>query len=232
MIANAPQVWNKGEYRIARKKMVEMQIKKRGIKDPRVLTAMAETPRHFFVDEAQAAQAYLDTPLPIGYGQTISQPFIVALMLEALNLAPTDRVLEVGFGSGYQTALLASLAAEVWAVERIEGIFNKGRANLARLGQTNVQLKLADGTLGWPQEIAYDAIIVAAGGPRLPQPLIDQLALGGRLIVPVGPSDDYQKLTLVTKEADGSLLRETVGEYCRFVNLVGRHAWAEGSGGS
>jgi len=215
--------WNPEEYRIARRKMVDQQLIRRGIRDQAVLEALRQTPRHLFVDEAQAAQAYGDSPLPIGYGQTISQPYIVALMLEALEISPEDRVLEVGSGSGYQTALLAFLAAEVYAVERLEPIFLKGRENLARLDFDNVHLKLDDGTLGWPEMAPFEAIVVAAGGPRLPQPLIEQLAPGGRLIVPVGP-DKSQKLTLVKKDRAGDFSRSAVGD-CRFVALVGRHGW-------
>jgi len=218
--------WNADDFRIARRRMVDQQLKRRGIRDSRVLEAMTRIPRHFFVDEAQAAQAYLDSPLPIGYGQTISQPFIVAVMVEALRLQPTDRVLEIGSGSGYQTAVVASLAAEVVAVERVEPLFHKGRENLARLGFQNIHLILDDGTLGWPALAPYEAVIVAAGGPRVPQPLIDQLAPGGRLIVPVGPTKTSQKLTLVTKDRTGALSREILGD-CRFVALVGHHGWSD-----
>lgn len=219
--------WNADDYRIARRRMVDQQLKRRGIRDARVLEAMAVVPRHFFVDEAQAAQAYLDSPLPIGYGQTISQPYIVALMVEALRLQPADRVLDIGSGSGYQTAILASVAAEVVSVERVEPLFHKGRENLARLNFQNISLILDDGTLGWPALAPYDAIIVAAGGPRVPQPLIDQLAPGGRLIVPVGPTKTSQKLILVTRDREGaSLSREILGE-CRFVALVGRYGWSD-----
>lgn len=217
--------WNADDFRIARRRMVDQQLKRRGIRDSRVLEAMIRIPRHFFVDEAQAAQAYLDSPLPIGYGQTISQPFIVALMVEALRLQPTDRVLEIGSGSGYQTAIVASLAAEVVAVERVEPLFQKGRENLARLDFQNIHLILDDGTLGWPALAPYEAVIVAAGGPRVPQPLIDQLAPGGRLIVPVGPTKTSQKLTLVIKDMAGALSREILGD-CRFVALVGHHGWS------
>ncbi|MDR2725171.1 MAG: protein-L-isoaspartate(D-aspartate) O-methyltransferase [Candidatus Adiutrix sp.] len=219
--------WNPEDYHIARRKMVEMQIKGRGLNDPRLLAVMQSVPRHFFVEEAQAAQSYADTPLPIGYGQTISQPYIVALMIAALDLAPTDRVLEIGFGSGYQTALLASLAGEVFAVERLEPIFRKGRDNLARLGQANIHLKLDDGTEGWPELAPFGAIIVSAGGPRVPRPLLDQLGPGGRLVIPVGPTAALQKLTLVTKAPPGGTdERRTLGD-CRFVALVGRHGWSE-----
>jgi protein-L-isoaspartate(D-aspartate) O-methyltransferase len=217
--------WNQDDYAIARRHMVEQQLKARGLADERVLEAMSRVPRHFFVDEAQAAQAYRDTALPIGYGQTISQPYIVGLMVEALGLSPGDRVLEIGSGSGYQTAVLAELAAEVLAVERLKPLFLKGRANLARLGLTNIRLKLDDGTLGWPELAPYQAVVVAAGGPRAPQPLVDQLAPGGRLIVPVGPTEKSQKLTLITKDQEGRLSRSTLGD-CRFVALVGRHAWS------
>ena len=216
--------WNPDEYRIARRKMVEKQLVGRGIKDQRLLEVFSKTPRHFFVDEAQAAQAYLDTPLPIGYGQTISQPYIVALMIEALDLTSSDKILEIGSGSGYQTAILAALVAEVLAVERIEALFNKGRENLSRLNLKNIRLKLDDGTLGWPEEAPFNAVIVAAGGPRVPQPLVDQLAPGGRMVVTVGPTNKVQKLTLVKKEADGSISRSALGD-CRFVALVGHHGW-------
>ena len=224
MTKAAPIRWNPDDYRIARRRMVDQQLKKRGIADPGVLEAMIQVPRHFFVDEAQALQAYTDSPLPIGYGQTISQPYIVAAMVEALNLKPADRVLEIGSGSGYQTAVLAALAGEVLAVERIEPLFHKGRANLAKLDCGNIRLKLDDGTLGWPEMAPFDAIIVAAGGPRVPQPLVDQLAPGGRLIVPVGSTASQQKLTLVTKDQAGEISRSTLGD-CRFVALVGRHGW-------
>lgn len=216
--------WNPDDYSIARRKMVETQLAGRDIKDRRVLDVFNKVPRHFFVDEAQAAQAYLDTPLPIGYGQTISQPYTVALMVEALNLSPADLVLEIGSGSGYQTAILASLAKEVMAVERIEALYHKGEENLRRLAFNNISLKLDDGTLGWPEAAPFNAIIVAAGGPRIPQPLVDQLAPGGRLIMPVGPNDKAQKLVLVKKEADGSISRSALAD-CRFVALVGRHGW-------
>ncbi|MCL2029752.1 MAG: protein-L-isoaspartate(D-aspartate) O-methyltransferase [Deltaproteobacteria bacterium] len=221
--------WNPDDYHIARRNMVERQIKGRGLTDPRLLAAMNSVPRHFFVDEAQSVQSYADTPLPIGHGQTISQPYIVALMTAALALTPMDRVLEIGFGSGYQTALLASLAGEVFAVERLEPLFRKGRDNLARLGQANIHLKLDDGTGGWPELAPYEAIIVAAGGPRVPQPLLDQLGPGGRLVIPVGPTAALQKLILITKAGDGREADRRSLCDCRFVALVGRHGWPEGA---
>lgn len=216
--------WKSDDYRIARRKMVETQLKGRGIHDARVLDAMLRVPRHLFVDSAQAAQSYSDAPLPLGHGQTISQPFIVALMLEALELEPADRVLEIGSGSAYQTAILSELAAEVYAVERLEPLYQRGSKIIADLGFSNIHLKLADGTLGWPEKAPFEAIIVAAGGPKIPEPLIDQLAPGGRLIIPVGPTELSQKLTLVTKKPQG-LSQKPVAD-CRFVALVGRHGWA------
>lgn len=214
---------NPDDYGIARRRMVEV-LKRRGIVEPNLLRAMSLVPRHFFVDEAQAAQAYTDMALPIGYGQTISQPYMVALMIQTVELKASDRVLEIGSGSGYQTAVLAALAAEVFAVERLERLYLKGQANLGRLSFDNIELKLDDGTLGWPQKAPFDVIVVAAGGPRLPKPLVEQLAPGGRLIIPVGESSLSQKLTLVTKDAEGQATRQIVGD-CRFVDLVGRHGW-------
>ncbi len=220
---DAKNNWNPDDYRIARRKMVEL-LKKRGLRDERVLEAMLRVPRHLFVDEALAAQSYGDAPLPLGHGQTISQPYIVALMLEALELAPGDRVLEIGSGSAYQTALASDLAAEVFAVARLDPLYQKGCENLSRLGFQGVRLKLDDGTLGWPEHAPYDAIIVAAGGPKVPEPLVEQLAKGGRLIVPVGPTEQFQKLVLVTKDLSGAVKQRPVAD-CRFVALVGRHGW-------
>lgn len=216
--------WNPDEYRISRRKMVEAQLAGRGIKDGRLLDAMGRLPRHLFVDEALAAQSYSDAALPIGFGQTISQPYMVALMVESLRLSPGDKVLEVGFGSGYQTAILASLAREVYGVERLGPLFQRGRDNLARLGFQNIHLKLADGTLGWPEAAPFNAIAVAAGGPQVPGPLTAQLAEGGRLIVPVGPTEKAQELTLVTKGPRGGITSTPLGA-CRFVALIGQHGW-------
>lgn len=215
--------WNPDDYRIARRKMVDV-IKNRGIRDTRVLDAMLRVPRHLFVDSAQAAQSYSDAPLPLGHGQTISQPFIVALMLEALEIAPGDKVLEIGSGSAYQTALLSDLAAEIYAIERLEPLYLRGCEIVTRLGFPNIHLKQDDGTLGWPTHAPYNAIIVAAGGPQIPQPLIGQLAPGGRLIVPVGPSEQSQKLILVNKTPNNEITQRPLAD-CRFVALVGRHGW-------
>ncbi len=176
------------------------------------------------MDSAQAAQSYSDAPLPLGHGQTISQPYIVALMLEALSLQPDDKVLEIGSGSGYQTALLAELAGEVFAVERLDALYRKGEGNLRSLGYEDIKLKLSDGTLGWPEEAPFDAMIVAAGGPQVPPPLIEQLAPGGRLVLPVGPDGDRQELVLLTKNQNGQVSRRALAG-CRFVALVGRHGW-------
>jgi protein-L-isoaspartate(D-aspartate) O-methyltransferase len=215
--------WNPDDYRIARRKMVEL-LQARGIQDTRVMEAMLRIPRHLFVDSALAAQSYSDSPLPLGHGQTISQPFIVALMLQTLELKPGDKVLEIGSGSAYQTALAADLAGEVFAIERLEPLYQKGRDNLARLGFQDIRLKLDDGILGWPEHAPFDAIIVAAGGPKVPEPLVEQLASGGRLIVPVGPSEQSQKLLLVSKDLLGRVSQRPVAD-CRFVALVGRHGW-------
>jgi protein-L-isoaspartate(D-aspartate) O-methyltransferase len=198
--------------------MVEEQLKGRLISSPSVLEAMRTVPRHLFVDEAIASRAYHDGPLPIGHGQTISQPYIVAYMTEALELKPTDKVLEIGFGCGYQTAILAKIAKKVCAIERISDLFDKGRANLMRLGINNVSLKLADGNLGWPQESPFEAILVAAYGRSVPQALRDELAPGGRLIMPVGDAG-LQQLILYSKAASGRVSSKIlVG--CRFVPLM------------
>jgi protein-L-isoaspartate(D-aspartate) O-methyltransferase len=210
-------------FDIARKRMVEAQIKARGIKDRRVIEAMLKIPRHIFVEEAMAAQAYNDTPLPIGEKQTISQPYMVALMTELLELTGKEKVLEIGTGSGYQAAILALLADRVCTMERIRPLAMKARKALDSLGLLNINIKISDGTMGWKEEAPFDAIIVTAGAPDIPAVLTDQLAVGGRLIIPVG--DRYvQTLVRITKQEDGSLLRENlIG--CRFVKLVGKFGW-------
>ena len=202
--------------------MVEEQIVSRGIKDSRVIAAMKKVPRHLFVEEALQSQAYSDHPLPIGEKQTISQPYMVALMTEALQLKEKEKVLEIGAGSGYQTAVLAELAEKVFSIERIRSLAIKARQLLYELGYFNVEIKIFDGTHGWMEEAPFDAIIVTAGAPNIPQPLLDQLAIDGRLVIPVG--DAYaQDLMRVTKTKEG-IKKEDLGG-CRFVKLIGRYGW-------
>ncbi|RLC27148.1 MAG: protein-L-isoaspartate O-methyltransferase [Deltaproteobacteria bacterium] len=210
------------DYRLAREKMVKSQLIPRGIKDPGVLQAMARIPRDRFVEEALAGEAYNDHPLPIGNKQTISQPYIVALMTEALELTGKEKTLEIGTGSGYQTAILAELSRKVYTVERIRALMVKARRILQELGYTNILFKAFDGTLGWKEYEPYDAIIVTAGSPRIPEPLLDQLANGGRMIIPVG-NRYSQELIRLTKK-NGQYVEDNLGG-CRFVDLVGVHGW-------
>jgi len=212
-------------YARARKTMVETQLIPRGVRDERVLAAMLKVPRHLFVDEALRPQAYSDYPLPIGEGQTISQPFMVAFMTEALKLTGTERVLEIGTGSGYQTAILAELSERVYSVERIPSIADRARKVLDRLGYSNIVIKIGDGTLGWEEEAPFDAILVTAGAPDVPPPYIEQLAEGGRLVIPVG-GEFVQELVRITKKKKGRLVRENLGG-CRFVKLIGKYGWQE-----
>lgn len=209
---------------VARKRMVA-ELERRGITDQRVIGAMLELPRHLFVEEAMAAQAYSDTSLPIGEKQTISQPYIVAKMTQMLELSGRERVLELGTGSGYQAAVLATLADRVYTVERIRPLAMKARKVLDGLRLLNVNLRIGDGTDGWPEEAPFDAILVTAGSPQIPQCLIDQLAPGGRLVIPVGDRVD-QQLVLVKKNLDGSVERQEA-DGCRFVRLIGRNGWSE-----
>ncbi len=210
-------------FDIARKRMVETQIIARGVSDRRVIEAMLKIPRHVFVEEAMSAQAYSDSPLPIGEKQTISQPYMVALMSEALKLAGTEKVLEIGTGSGYQAAILATLADRVYTMERIRPLALKARRALDGLGFLSVNLKIGDGSLGWEEEAPFDAILVTAGAPDVPHVLVNQLGPGGRLVIPVGNESD-QVLVRLTKGADGSVGQEhLVG--CRFVKLIGKCGW-------
>ena len=205
--------------------MVEEQIIVRGIKDPKVIAAMKKVPRHLFVEEALQGQAYGDHPLPIGEKQTISQPYMVALMTEALELKGREKVLEIGAGSGYQTAILAEIALNVFSIERIRSLAIQARKLLYELGYLNVEIKFSDGTYGWSEESPFNAILVAAGGPDIPQVLIDQLVMGGRLVIPVG--DSYiQNLIIVTKTEEG-IRKEDLGG-CRFVKLIGKYGWEDG----
>jgi protein-L-isoaspartate(D-aspartate) O-methyltransferase len=208
----------------ARHHMVETQLRQRGISNDRVLAAMSRVPRHEFVDQRYAAQAYDDHPLPIGEGQTISQPYIVALMLELLDPAPDHVILEIGTGSGYQTALLAELARHVYAIERHPALAATAQGTLQRLGYSNITLEIGDGSAGLAAHAPYDGIIVAAAAPALPQMLFDQLKEGGRLVIPIGPSD-AQDLQLVTKLDGKPVVTGQTG--CRFVPLVGEHGYKD-----
>ena len=203
--------------------MVEHDLRRRGIRDARVLAAMAEVPRHLFVPPEERAHAYEDRALPLEVGQTISQPFMVAFMTEALGVRPTDRVLEVGTGSGYQTAVLASLAAHVFTVERIGDLQGAARAVLEELGVTNASFLIGDGTLGWAEHAPYERILVSAGAPGIPEALKAQLArTGGRMVIPVGDCD-LQDLVVVTRSGDVWTSESLMG--CRFVPLVGDEGW-------
>jgi len=206
--------------------MVERQIAGRGIADEALLDAMRNVPREEFVAEADRALAYGDHPLPIGHGQTISQPYIVALMIGAAGIGPADRVLEVGAGSGYAAAVMGQLAARVIAVERKPELAAAARQRLARLGYANVTIVEGDGSSGWPAEAPFDAILAAASGSHVPQPLVDQLAPGGRLVMPVGGQLWAQKLVRIVKHADGHTGRESLGKV-RFVPLIGEQGWKE-----
>ncbi|MFH1146110.1 MAG: protein-L-isoaspartate(D-aspartate) O-methyltransferase [Pseudomonadota bacterium] len=212
------------DYVKSRQKMVDTQLVSRGIRDTRVLECMAKVPRHLFVEEALYSQAYNDYPLPIGEKQTISQPYIVALMTEALQLKGTERVLEIGTGSGYQTAILADLAYKVYSIERLNTLVKRARRILDMSGCINVVVKLGDGTIGWKEESPFDAIIVTAASPGIPAPLVDQLASPGRLIIPVGDRFS-QSLIRVLKEGSG-VREENLGGV-RFVSLVGQYGWEE-----
>ena len=215
---------DKGDYRILRTRMVKEQIVARGIKDPGVIRAMEKVSRHLFVEEALAATAYGDFSLPIGEGQTISKPYIVALMTESLELKPQDRVLEIGTGSGYQTAVLAMLSRQVFSVERIRYIALRARRLLSSLGCYNVVIRVCDGSQGWPEKICFDAIIVTAAAPSVPEPLIEQLADKGRLIIPVGNKGE-QKLLLLRREGEKISQKQLVD--CEFVKLIGNYGWME-----
>jgi protein-L-isoaspartate(D-aspartate) O-methyltransferase len=212
------------DYRLAREKMVKNQIISRGIADPGVLRAMGKIQRHLFVEEALIGEAYNDHPLPVGYKQTISQPYIVALMTETLDLTGKEKTLEIGTGSGYQTAILAELSKSVYTIERIEPLLEKSKMLLKSLGYTNIFFKAFDGTLGWEEFAPFDAIIVTAGAPKIPQPLLDQMAEGGRLVIPIG--NRYgQDLIKVTRTKD--VFKEKNLGGCRFVDLIGAHGWEE-----
>ncbi|MGW8192985.1 MAG: protein-L-isoaspartate(D-aspartate) O-methyltransferase [Desulforhopalus sp.] len=210
-------------YGTSRERMVQEQLRNRDIVDERILAAMAEVPRHCFIDDALHGRAYGDHPLPIDAGQTISQPYIVAFMTQALELQGQEKVLEIGTGSGYQAAVLSRLCDQVYTVERINSLLSGARKVFDKLRYYNIRAKLSDGTLGWPEYAPFDAVVVTAGGPAIPQPLIDQLADPGRLIIPVGDQNVQELQLLVKKEGE---IKITNLSTVRFVNLVGEYGWS------
>ena len=212
------------EYRRQREGMVEHLRRHHRIRDERVLRVMGEVPRHLFVPEALRSNAYGDHALPISANQTISQPFIVARMTELLEVDENSRVLEIGAGSGYQTAVLARVAGQVYAIERIADLARQAQARIRSLGIYNATVKCFDGTMGWSAHAPYDCILVAAGGPRVPEPLLAQLKVGGRLVLPVGESRESQRLVRVLRTEEG-FQHEEHGA-CAFVPLIGRHGWS------
>jgi protein-L-isoaspartate(D-aspartate) O-methyltransferase len=212
------------KYKRLREEMVEKQIEARGITDPRVLAAMRSVPRHLFVSEALMDQAYSDFPLPIGEQQTISQPYIVAEMTQALQLCAEDRVLEIGTGSGYQAAILAQIVYRVYTIERIHSLYTRTRALFDRLGYHNIVTRYSDGTTGWKDESPFNAIIVTAGSPEIPATLVNQLAIDGRMVIPVGNQYSQDLIKLVRTQK--GIQKINMGG-CRFVKLVGEHGWRE-----
>lgn len=208
-----------------RAQMVEQQIKERGIRDPAVLQAMGTVPRQVFVTGPYRQYAYDDTPLPLPTGQTISQPYVVSLMISLLELNPTDRVLEIGTGSGYAAAVLSRIVQEVYTVERQERLVEYARRRLDQLGYDNVWVHHGDGTLGWPEHAPYDGIVVAAGGPDVPVSLREQLAIGGRLVMPVGRRRRKQRLVRITRQSEDKFKQEGMGPVA-FVPLIGAEGWA------
>jgi protein-L-isoaspartate(D-aspartate) O-methyltransferase len=212
-------------FATARRRMVERHIQGRGITDPLVIEAMLQVPRHLFVEEALQGQAYSDYPLPIGEKQTISQPYIVALMTEALKLRGGEKVLEIGTGSGYQAAVLARIASRVYTVERFPTLARRARKVLDAIGANNVNIRLSDGTCGWEDEAPFDAIIITAGAPSIPGQYLEQLAVGGRLVIPVGTLGT-QVLKRVVRTGEKDFAEEDLLG-CRFVPLVGKFGWEE-----
>ncbi|HET6604212.1 MAG TPA: protein-L-isoaspartate(D-aspartate) O-methyltransferase [Xanthomonadaceae bacterium] len=212
------------DYRIPRERMVERQLAARDIDDERVLEAMRTVPRESFVPTSYQSSAYDDSPLPIGHGQTISQPYIVALMIQALKPRPQDRVLEIGGGSGYAAAVLGRVVDRVYTVERIDALCERARAVVAELGYDNVEMICGDGTLGWPAAAPYDGIVVAAGGPDVPRSLKAQLAPGGRLVIPIGRDPGWQTLVRVTRRGEDEFATEDIADV-RFVPLIGEEGW-------
>lgn len=209
-----------------REMMVERQIARRGIDNPRLLAAMRQVPREVFVPAELRELAYEDRPLPVEGGQTISQPYIVARMIEAAAVGAGDRVLEIGVGSGYASAIMSRLAAHVFAIDRLAELAALARVRMERLGYDNVSIRTGDGTEGWPDQAPFDAILVAAGGPTIPPPLCEQLAVGGRLIIPVGESSEQQLVRVI--RTDENTFETQKLEAVRFVPLIGAHGWKNG----
>jgi protein-L-isoaspartate(D-aspartate) O-methyltransferase len=212
-----------------RERMVARQIEGRGIVDPALLAAMREVPREEFVGEKYEEYAYDDGPLPILEGQTISQPYVVALMIDALKLKPGDRVLEIGTGSGYAAAVLSKIVAEVYTVERIKELVRFARQNLEALGYDNVRVLQGDGTLGWPDHAPYNGVVVSAGGPQVPETLKEQLAVGGHLVIPIGKEQRAQQLVRVTRLSEEKYTESKLG-HVRFVPLIGEQGWEKEDG--
>ena len=210
------------EFTNAKETMIKYHLKARGIKDKKVLKAMKEVPREIFIPGNLASRAYNDNPLPIGEGQTISQPYMVAMMTEKLKLTHKEKVLEIGTGSGYQTAILARLAGHVYTVERIPELTEKAEINLQKLDITNVSFYTGDGTCGWEEHAPYDRIIVTAGAPKIPDPLIKQLANNGLLVIPVG-NTQIQELKIIKKQNNKTKIKDSIG--CVFVKLIGKNGW-------
>ena len=217
-------VSSESDLRQRRERMVAQQIEGRGIRDSAVIRAMRQVPREAFVSEKYRDFVYDDGPLPILEGQTISQPYVVALMIQSLRLEPGDRVMEIGTGSGYAAAILSHIAAEIYTVERLQSLVSYARQNLLATGCKNVFVYHGDGTLGWPEHAPYDAIIVAAGGPIVPEALSEQLAIGGRLVIPVGSEQRAQRLVRVLRKNDREYSQEKLN-HVRFVPLIGEQGW-------
>jgi len=214
-------------YKRQKARMVETQLAARGIKDPRVLKAMATVPRHLFVDEGLIEQAYNDNPLPIGQHQTISQPYIVALMTQALELKGRERILEIGTGSGYQAAILAGLVDRVFSVERIASLATQARKILDQLNVYNVAIRVGDGSFGWKEEAPFDGIVTTAAAPAIPQYLLEQLLPGGKLIIPVGGRAVQDLIKVTRNSADINDVKKETLCGCRFVSLIGKSGWSE-----
>lgn len=209
-------------YSVARRRMVTEQLIPGGVRDSRVLEVMGRVKRHAFVSPGMEDQAYQDRPLPIGFNQTISQPMMVAIMTEALAIEGNEKILEIGTGSGYQAAVLAEMARQVYTIERIHDLSIRARKVLYRIGYENITLRIGDGTLGWPEEAPFDGIIVTAGAPVVPEALMAQLADGGRLVIPVG-GEELQRLDVITRRGDEFDTRSVTA--CRFVKLIGKDGW-------